>query len=317
MDPLKGIRVLDFSRHLAGAGATRILANFGAEVIRVEWPEHPALDFLRFMVPADGVVRLNRGGLFNSINVDKLSVTLNLKRPEAAEIARRLLASCDVLAENMTPRVMKSFGLDYDAARAVRPGLVYLSVSGWGHDGPRRDFRSYGASSAAHAGVAFMAGLPGRAPAGWQFAFCDHNPAWQGAIAVMMALHHRHRTGQGTFIDLAPTQASTTYIAQYLLDCSVNGRTFGNSGFPPGSARLNPPAAPHNAFPCLGEDKWCAIAVFTEKEWAGLKSAMGDPAWARDGRFATSQSRFDNRDELEAHLSAWTRKWERYRLAAL
>src|SRR5262249_25555796 len=156
-------------------------------------------------VPADGVVGPNRGGLFNTINVDKLSVTLNMKHPEAADVASRLLTSSDVLAENMTPRVMKSFGLDYDSARRLRPDLIYLSVSGWGHDGPRRDFRSYGASSAAHAGVAFMAGLPGRPPAGWQFAFCDHNPAWQGAIAIMMALHHRRRTGQGTFIDLAQT----------------------------------------------------------------------------------------------------------------
>ena len=315
--PLAGIRVLDFSRLLAGAGGTRLLANYGAEVLRVEWPEYPALDFLRLGHQADGIPGMNRGGLFNSINVDKLSITLNMKKPEAVDLAKRIIAVSDVVVENYPPRVMKSFGLDYATVRRVRPDIIYLSQSGWGKDGPRADYRSYGMSSAAHAGVAFLCGLPDHPPAGWQFAYCDHIPAWLNTITIMMALRYRQRTGRGVFIDQAQTQAAVTLVGPSFLDFSVNGRKSRRPGFPPGNRRLYPPVAPHGAFPCLGKDTWCAITVFTEDEWTGLKEAMGKPLWAEDPKFATAQDRAQHQDELEGHLAGWTKGVERYELARL
>ena len=317
MEPLAGIRVLDFSRALAGAGTTHILANYGAEVIRVEWPENPGLDFLRLMYGADGVNGLNRSGLFNTINLDKLSITLNMRRPNALAIAKRLMAISDIFIENMTPGVIQRMGMGYESAKAMRPDLIYLSVSGWGQSGPRKEYRSYGMSSAAHAGVAYMAGMPERPPAGWQFAFCDHSPAWLASSAIMKALHHRRKTSRGMYIDLPQTQASVTFVSPYFLDKSVNGRSARRPDHPNGNRREHPMAAPHNSFRCAGEENWCVIACYTDLDWAGLKSAMGSPQWAEHPMFATQHDRWDHQDEIEQHIGDWTKDKERYGLANL
>ncbi len=317
MGPLEGVRVLDFSRHLAGAGATHILANYGAEVIRAEWPENPGLDFSRLMYGADGIPGLNRSALFNNINMDKMSFTLNMKHPKALDLARRLMAISDIFIENMTPGVIQRMGLDYEAMKAIKPDVIYLSVSGWGQTGPRRNFRSYGMSSSAHVGMAYLAGLPDRPPAGWQFAFCDHSTAWLASATIMNALHYRRRTKRGVFIDMPQTQTGVTFVAPFFLDKSVNGRSARRPDFPNGNRREHPMAAPHTAFRCAGEENWCAIAVYNDGEWAGLKAAMGDPEWAAEPRFATQRDRWDQQDELEERIGAWTKDQERYSLANL
>ncbi len=311
---LDNIRVLDFSRHLAGAGGTRVLANYGAEVLRVEWAAYRAFDFTRLMYPAEGIEGVNRGGMWNNKNIDKLSVTIDVKHPRGAELARRIAAISDVFCVNLTPDSMARVGLDYESLRRVRPDIIYLSISGWGHTGPRRNYRSYGASSMAHVGLAYVCGLRGRPPAGWQFAYVDHTPAFLSVSAVLIALHHRARTGRGQFIDMAQTQAGATLLPVHVLDYTVNRR---RSQPPNGNHRRHPPAAPHNAYPCLGADTWCVIACYTGQEWQALIEAMGHPAWASEPGFATLEQRLRYQDELDTRIAQWTREFERYTLAHL
>jgi crotonobetainyl-CoA:carnitine CoA-transferase CaiB-like acyl-CoA transferase len=292
---------MDFSRLVAGAGTTRILAGFGAQVIRCEWPDPPAWDNVRQ----------------GHWNLDKLSLTLNMKHPRAMDVARRLLAISDVFTENMRPRAMRSLGLDYETVRELKPDIIYLSMSGWGRDGPRAGWGSYGASSAAHTGISFLCGLPDRPPAGLAVAYADENPPWLAASAVLMALHYRRRTGEGMYIDMAQTQAAASLTKHFYLDRSVNGRSARRPGFPPGNAREHPPSAPHNAFPCRGTDNWCVITVTTDDEWEGLKEAMGFPDWAENPRYGDGKGRFDNRADLEGAVAGWSRGFERYHLASL
>ena len=315
METLEGIRVLDFSRQLAGGAGTRVLANFGAEVLRVEWPEYPGLDFVRLIQPADGVEGLNRGGMFNGLNVDKRSFTLNMKRPEALAVVHELLKVSDVVYENMTPRVMRSWGLDYVSVRMIRPDIVYLSCSGFGQDGPRADYRSYGMPSAAHAGIAHLGGLPGRPPAGWGFAYADYSTAWANVVTTLMALHRREQTGRGVFIDVAQTQAATTTLGEFFLDYSVNGRKSRREGFPPGNRRIHPKVAPHNVYPCVGQDNWLAIAVYSDDEWVRLKQAMGDPEWARRAAYDNAEGRYVHDNEIDGHIAEWTKAQNRHSLA--
>jgi crotonobetainyl-CoA:carnitine CoA-transferase CaiB-like acyl-CoA transferase len=316
MEALEGVRILDFSRQLAGAAGTRHLAGFGAEVLRAEWPDPPGLDFVRFIMPADGQPGINRGGMFNSLNVDKRSFTLNMATEGGRKLALRLVEISDVVYENMTPHVMKGWGLDYEALVRIRPDIIYVSCSGFGQSGPGAHYRSYGQPSAAHTGLIQLAGIPGRPPAGWGFQFGDTHAAATNAIAVLMALEYRRTTGRGVFIDSAQTQGNVTIQSPFFLEHSVNGTVFRREGYPDGNARSDPPVSPHNAYPCGGEvDAWCVIAVYSEGEWAALKAAMGSPAWAETEDFATAEARYAHRGELDAYIAEWTRSQNRFDLA--
>ena len=315
-DPLSGLRVLDFSRQTAGGAATRILANYGAEVLRVEWPEPPGLDFVRLLYPADGEVGLNRGGMFNGLNVDKRSVTLNMSTSGGRDLAARLVEISDVVYDNMTPGVMARWGLDFAALQRLRPDVIYVSCSGFGHTGPRAAYRSYGGPSAAHTGIGHLAGLPGRPPAGWGFAYADYTAAWANAVAILMALERRRRTGRGVFVDSAQTQSTVTHLGEFFLRYGVNGMRSRDPSFPPGNRRIAPCVAPHGAYPCAGDDTWCVIAVYTDDEWAALKEAMGCPAWADQAELDHTAGRFANQAALDEALGAWTRGYDRYELVA-
>lgn len=315
--PLTGIRVLDFSRQFAGALGTRILASYGAEVLRVEWPEPPAFDFVRMLSPADGIPGLNRGGMFNGANMDKRSFTLNMATQEGRALAMELVKSCHVLYENMTPRVMKNWGMDYDSVRQVKPDIVYVSCSGFGQTGPTSHYRSYGSPSQAHAGLVHLAGLPGQAPAGWSFQIGDTHAGAANAIAALMGLHYLRQTGRGVFIDSAQTQNNVTLLAQYILEFSANASEFSQRDFPAGNKRLQPRVAPHNAYPCLGQDKWCAIAVYSDDEWRQLVAALGSPAWALSPDYSTSQGRYERQGEIDKGIAEWTRDRDRYFVADL
>jgi crotonobetainyl-CoA:carnitine CoA-transferase CaiB-like acyl-CoA transferase len=316
MEPLEGVRILDFSRQLAGAAGTRHLATFGAEVLRAEWPDPPGLDFVRFLMPADGQSGINRGGMFNTLNVDKRSFTINMGTERGRELARRLVQISDVIYENMTPRVMKAWGLDYAALVQIKPDIIYVSCSGFGQNGPGANYRSYGQPSAAHTGLIQLAGLPGRPPAGWGFQFGDTHAAATNATAVLMALEYRRATGRGIFIDSAQTQGNVTIQSAFFLEHSVNGTIFRREAYPEGNTRFYPPIAPHNTYRCGQEDDaWCAIAVHSEEEWAALKGAMGSPEWAEAAEFASAQARYANRSELDSHIAQWTRDKNRFELA--
>ena len=315
MRPLEGIRILDFSRQFAGALGTRFLAGLGAEVLRAEWPEPPGLDFVRFLSPAEGVPGFNRGGMFNGANVDKRSFTLNMATPEGRELALELVKKSDVVYENMTPRVMKNWGLDYESLKAARSDIIYVSCSGFGRNGPTAHYRSYGSPSQGHTGIVHLAGMPGRPPAGWGFQIGDTHAGTNNALSVLMALRHRRRTGEGMFIDSAQTQGNVTLSGLDVLEYSVNATLKQRPEFPPGNKRINPRIAPHNVYPCLGTDRWVAISVHDDVEWNSLKAAMGNPAWADNADWDTSVGRYRDQESIDVSLSEWTSDRDRFAAA--
>ncbi|MBM3945739.1 MAG: CoA transferase, partial [SAR202 cluster bacterium] len=222
--PLEGVRILDLTRHLAGAGSTRIMGILGAEVLRIEWPHLPALDFIRLSGPyAGGSPGMNRSGFFAQINVHKQSIALDLSTEEGRGVLRRFVPVCDIVVESFTPGVMRKWGLDYDGLRSLREDIIYVAASGFGHTGPAKDYRSVGPTAQAYAGLTAMCGMEGREPAGWGFSYMDHMGAAMNAAAMLMSLEKRRATGRGDFVDCGQTQHGVALMGQMLLDVSLNG----------------------------------------------------------------------------------------------
>ena len=295
---LKGIRVLDFTWIHAGPSATRILSDQGAEVIKVE--SNNALSVVGG--PASATAR--GLGQRHNWNAGKLSISLNMKTPQAVDIARRLAAVSDVVAENFSGRVMPSWGLDYESIRRINPGIVMLSMSGFGRTGPWKDRVSYGQTLQAWSGFTQLTGFPDADPSGPASAYSDAVGGMAGAQAVLLALIHRSRTGRGQWLDVSQFESLSSLLETLVLDMSVNGSaatsTRSGNRLPYGGG------APHGAYRCQGEDRWVAITVFTEAEWRAFLEVIGQPQWAHDQRFATAGARQRNADALDALVESWT-----------
>ena len=314
--PLEGVRVVDLTWIIAGPVATRFLADFGAEVVKIEHEQ--AVDPIRLGRPLAGDhPTLNNSGFFNYINRNKRSVLLNARHPLGMELLHRLIAVSDVVIENFSAGTLASWGLDYPQLRELREDIVYCSISGFGHTGRDREHTTWGPTAQALSGLTLTSGLPGKPPAGWGYSFMDHTAGYSAAIAILMALYHRARTGEGQHIDLSQVEAGTVLNGPAVLDRSVNGRSWRREGLPPGNRAWEPAVAPHNTYPCAGDDRWIAIAVTGEGEWAALARAMDEPAWTREARFATNAARLANEDALDEHIAAWTATQEDYALMAL
>lgn len=309
--PLSGIRVCDLTWIIAGPTATRVLADFGAEVIRVEHQQ--SVDPIRVGRPILGErTTLNNSGFFNYFNRNKKSVLLNVRHPLGMELLHKLIAVSDVVIENFSSGVLESWELGYEQQKAINPGVIYCSISGFGHSGRDKHFTTWGPTAQALSGLTLMSGLPGKPPAGWGYSFMDHTAGYYGAIAIMMALHHRNRTGEGQHIDISQVEAGMILTGPAVLDYTVNGRSWRREGMPPGNRAWEPAMAPHNTYRCKGEDRWVAVAVRNDSEWQAMVRAMGEPAWAADSRFATLAGRLEHQDELDAQIGAWTGGREDY-----
>ncbi|MHB8577519.1 MAG: CaiB/BaiF CoA transferase family protein, partial [Dehalococcoidia bacterium] len=298
--PLAGIRVADFSWFGAGPIAGQVLSTFGADVIRVESESH--LDGLRTGQPVPpGKEGPNVSGYYNNFNADKLSFTLNMSRPEARGVALELLKTCDVLLENYTPRILEKWGLTYPEVAAVRPDIIYANVPMQGSWGPHRDFLGFGGVLAPVSGYSHLAGWPDRTPIGVGTNYPDYviNPG-HVVVAIVAALRHRDRTGEGQQVEVAQLESTVNGLGPFLLDYTVNGRVDARTG------NRCSYAAPHGAFQCAGEDRWCVIAVFTDTQWQALTSTMGEPEWTRRPEFATLLGRKEHEDELELLMGQWT-----------
>ena len=221
-----GIRICDFTGQLAGAGATRWLAAFGAEVIRIEDPVREGRwDILRGFIPfKDDRRGINMGGAFNNHNVNKLGITLNLRDDRAKEILREIVRQSDAVTENFAAGVLEKWGFGYDALKEIKPDIVYVSNCGFGHEGPYSRFKTRGPIVQAVSGLTFSSALTGMEPAGWGYSYMDHTGAYYMAMAIMMALLHQRRTGEGQWVDLACTEAGLSLNGPALLNWSVNGR---------------------------------------------------------------------------------------------
>jgi benzylsuccinate CoA-transferase BbsF subunit len=299
--PLSGIRVADFSWFAAGPIAGLTMASFGAEVIRVESEAH--LDGLRMTQPVPpGKEGPNVSGYYNNFNAGKRSFTLNLGNPKARAVALRLLERCDVMLENYTPRVMEKWGLTYDEVRQVRPNIIYARLPMQGTNGPHRDFLGFGGIIAPFAGYSYLGGWKDRTPVGMGVNYPDYviNPG-HATVAILAALRHRARTGEGQYIELAQTESTAATLGPQLMEHTVNGTV------PERDGNRSAHAVPHGAFPAAGEDRWIAISVSTDAQWEGLLDVMGRPSWADDERFDTVLGRKRNEDELEEHIASWTR----------
>ncbi len=298
--PLTGIRVADFAWVIAGPLATQYLAVHGADVIHIESRGRP--DVLRSGEPfVGGPPGPDSTAYFANVNQGKRGITLNLRHPRAVELAKRLVATCDVVTENFTPGTMAKLGLGYEALRAVRPDIIMISMGLAGQTGPERHYKGFGTVIQGSAGITHFVGWPVRPPVGTGVAYTDFVASHIAAFAILSALEYRRRTGRGQYIDLSQQEASMYTLDAALLDYSVNGRVQTRQG------NRHPFAAPHGAFPCLGDDAWVAIEVRTDAHWRALRAAMGDPEWAHDERFGTLLGRKANEDELEACIAEWTR----------
>jgi benzylsuccinate CoA-transferase BbsF subunit len=298
--PLAGIRVADFTWVWAGPFCTLQLAHLGAEVIRVESTERPCI--LRLLPPfPDFQPGPNRSGFFNQFNQGKKSIRLNLKSPQALEVARRLIACSDIVAENFANGVMTRLGLGYDEVQRLRPDAIMVSLSGYGRSGPEQDFVSYGPATVPLAGFSAVTGYAGSPPMHVGVSYGDPTAGLHGALAVLAALHHRRRTGQGQFIDVSLWEASAGLLPEALLEYEMNGIETVRNG------NRHPHMAPHGVYRCAGDDRWVSIAVGSEVEWRALRSVIGDDALGDDSRFGDSGLRKQNEDALDARITEWTR----------
>lgn len=313
--PLQGIRILDFSWFLASAGGTRFLAAMGAESIKVEWHENPDTRLAAMApvggraareaatAPLQGVTDQDMGGQFNNKNTGKRGISLNIRDPRGLEIAKALARTADIVAEGFSPGVLDRLGLGYDVLRSIKPDIIYIQQSGMGSHGTYGRLRTVGPVAAAFAGTSEMSGLPEPAmPAGWGYSFLDWMGAYGYALALLGALHHRDRTGQGQWIDASQCESGVFLAGVPLLDWSANGRAWSRFG----NRSPYKPAAPHGAYPCRGSDRWLAVACFTEAEWQALVRVAGQSGWTADPRFATIEARLRHQDALDAAVAGWT-----------
>ena len=301
MQALERIKVVEFAAFAAGPVVGKYLADHGATVVHIESKVRP--DGFRAHYPPykDNIHGLNRSGLFALCNNDKLDITLNLKKaPKATDLAKRIVAWSDVVIENFSPGTMKRLGLDYEALRKIKPDLIMLSSSNLGQSGPHAHHAGFGSQLSSLAGFTHLTGYPDGPPQILYGPYIDYIAVAYGAVAILAALDYRERTGKGTHIDTAQYETGLQFMAPILLDYKINGKVASRNG------NRDPAAAPHGAYPCKGDDIWCVISASSESDWESLCRAMGNPAWTKESRFATLQSRKEHEDELDQKIGAWT-----------
>ncbi len=295
----KGLKVLDFTWVIVGPRAIRYFADHGATVVKIEAPERP--DIGRLVPPhKDDIAQADRSAWFSLYNINRFGTTIDLRKAEGKTLAKQLIQWADVLVESFRPGAMKKLGLDYDSVKELNPGLIYASTSQFGQSGPYRNFAGYGHHAAAMTGFDDITGWPDRPPSGVFWAYTDHVAPQYLVTAIITALLQRRRTGKGQYIEQSQNESALQFLAPALLDYTVNGRETTRNG------NRDPHAAPHGAYRCLGEDRWCVIAVHTDEEWQTFCREIGYPSLIRDKRLSTLQDRKENEDELDRLVEEWT-----------
>jgi len=304
MDCLSGVRIIDFTRYAAGPQITLLLAHMGAEVIKIETMMD--LDHFRRQEAAVvwGSARAS-ADCFNSLNANKMSITLNLKTSRGVELAKRLIRICDVVVDNFKAGVMDRLGLGYPVLKKIKPDIIMLSASSHGTVGPESSYIAYAVTMGALSGASEVTGYEGGAPTIMRSS-ADLRPGTAAAFAILAALNYREQTGEGQFIDFSAREAISCGIGELIMDYTMNGRVRTRNG------NRDDIMAPHNCYRCKGGDKWVSIAVGNDKEWAALCRAMGNPAWATDERFADQFSRWKHQDQLDVLIGEWTAQHTHY-----
>lgn len=299
MKALADVKIADFTWVVAGPLCVRILADYGAQVVHVETGQR--LDPIRYTPPyKDNIPGTNRSGYFHNYNSNKYGITLNLKHPKAPPVLERIIRWADIVAENFNPGVTTRLGLGYEQLRKIKPDIIMISLGSKGQTGPQAQLPAFGAHLAALSGFTAVTGWPDRDPPVIFGAYTDSIAGRYGTATLLAALDYRRRTGRGQYIDLSQSEAGLQFLIPPLLDYEVNGR------IPERHGNSETGAAPHGAFRCLGEDRWCAIAVFTDDEWQAMCGAMGNPALAADERFRTAVLRKAHEQALDSLVEEWT-----------
>ena len=307
-DALQGIKVLDFSWVAAGPVTSLWFANFGATVIKVEHAGR--LDTVRGTSPFKGdKYHVDGSYWFASCNTNKYGITLDLNKPKGMEIAHRLVRWADVIVENFSPGTMKKWGLDYERVRAINERVIMVSLSTQGQTGPHAQSPGLGAMVMGLSGASNLGGWPDRPPSCAITPYPDWVAPLGASFSVVSALDYRERTGKGQYIDLSQCEATIQFLGGAVLDYTVNGRVWQRAGNQL-IASETPYAAPHGAYPCRGDDRWIAIAVFSDQEWERLLDLMGRPDWSRDHKFSTLLSRCEHTEDLDKHMALWTAGFE-------
>jgi len=300
-----GLKILEFGGGAAGPFGTRYFADHGATVVRVESHQRP--DFIRLLRYTPGTEGgVDASHMFAMVNPNKYGIALNMSHAKGPEIARRLVQWADVVAENFAPKAMAKWGLDYPSLAATKPELIMISTCLNGQTGPDRNYPGFGGQGSAISGFNHLTGWPDREPLGPYGTITDSLSPRFVALLVASALLHRRRTGRGQYIDLSQVEAGVVCLSESILTCSATGEALGRMG------NRSRHAAPHGAFRCAAsdgdDDRWIAIAVHDDDDWERFRYAVGNPPWTADARFATTAGRLANVDELEDHVSAWTRR---------
>ena len=309
---LQGVRVVEFAAGMAGPWIGRLMAYCGAEVVKVESKNRP--DVTRQYVPPwapEMGIQSQLSPWLTDWNAGKRCVALDLTQPAAVELAKRVIATADVVVENYSVGVMDKLGLGYAELQRVKPDIIMLSSSGYGDSGPCRNFVTWGPNIEALSGLSTFSGFPARECTVTQYAYPDAVSALHGLFAVLCALDYRTRTGRGQYINLSQFEATVGIAGHVMMEYLGNGREPQRLGN--GSRH----AAPHGCYRCAGEDRWCAIAVVSEAEWERFCAVLGEPAWTTDPRFATPGARLAHAEELDRLVEGWTRQRDAYEVMAV
>jgi len=287
---LEGIRVVDITQYLTGPLTTKALSDCGAEVIKIE---------TRGRAKGVGTGRDSAMAGLSSTNTNKLSITLNFASPKGLELAQRLITQSDIVVDNLAGGTLKRRGLGYDDLKKIKPDIIMLSTSMQGQTGPHASHANLGYALTGLTGFNHISGWPDRGPT-WLGPYTDWIAPRYNIIAILAALEYRHRTGKGQYLDMSQYETGIQFMAPLILDYVVNQRVANREG------NKCPYAAPHNAYRCIGEERWCAIAVFTDEEWQSFCKVIGKPSLAKDPRFTTLLARKENEEELDRLVNEWT-----------
>ncbi len=301
-ESLTGVRILDFSWAAAGPLTTLYAAWLGADIIKVESTH--GLDLARrgYYTTVDD---LDASPNFHDMNSAKMSIRLNLAHPDGARIARQLASMSDAMVQNFRPGIIEKFGLDYAALSKVKPDIVLLSISTTGQHGPEKDMGGYATTFGALGGLCHITGYQDGPPTEvWDS--LDMRLGTTCTFALLTALYHQRKTGEGQHIDLSCREVISTLIGDIFLEYQMTGRV------PTRKGNLDEAMAPHNCYPCKGDDKWISIAVATDPEFQALCDVAGHPGWSKDPRFADQHSRWQHQAELDALIGSWTKGHTHY-----
>jgi crotonobetainyl-CoA:carnitine CoA-transferase CaiB-like acyl-CoA transferase len=306
---LNGIRIIDLTMVYAGPVATKIMAELGAEVIKIESSQRSDVFTRANVYPEnkpDGEP-WNRGSFFHSLNAGKRAISLNLGTDKGREIFRRLVKISDAVTENFSPRVMQNWGLDYEELKKINPRIVMVSISGLGNTGPLKNYSMYVPGMEGMSGLTYVTGYPDQPPLISGNAYGDWVTGNNAAMALITALYHQKATGQGQYVDVSGREATICHLGDIVMDYTLNKQDRTRTG------NRHPQFAPHGCYRCKGEDEWVAIGVENGEQWKRFKQTVGNPD-LQNMKYSSTRARRENQTELDRLIEEWTIQKDKFEI---